>query len=109
MTSLSLAAPARKLDSPTEISNENSVCMRGLRMSASIKTTLQPVCISEIARLIAVVVLPSLGAALVTSIVLGGRPEEESNKDVRTERYASAINEDGELWTMRSAVPVPSS
>src|SRR5262249_43646114 len=94
--------PARKEDKPTAVLRENTWCMRGFRISASINTTFEPVCVKEIARLTAVVVLPSLGAALVTTIVRGGWPEFESKSDVRIERYASAINEDGSLYTTSS-------
>src|SRR5438876_8779131 len=104
MTSLSVAVPARNEVRPLTLFKENTVWIRGFRMSASIRRTFEPVCVNEIATFTAVVVLPSLGAALVTTIVRGGWPDDESNNDVRTERYASAISEEGASCTTRSTV-----
>src|SRR5207342_3639274 len=87
------AAPARTLDRPTELEAPRSLCTDGLRRSASTSTTRLPSCAMLRASSVAVVVLPSLGPALVTSR-LYGRPCEVANcSAVRTERYDSANGE----------------
>ena len=67
-----LTEPVSRDERPAASFKLKILCIRGLRISASINTTRAPVCVSEIAVLTAVTVFPSLGAALVTKIDLGG-------------------------------------
>ena len=62
-------------------------------MSESTRRTLFPVCARTTARFKAVKLLPSPISPLVTRITCGGVPGEESSKEVRKARNASALPE----------------
>ena len=72
IAALSGAVPVNTDDNPNGSLKPKTELMRGFRMSASIRTTRAAVWVREIARLTAVTVFPSLGAALVTRIDFGG-------------------------------------
>src|SRR2546429_150341 len=87
--------PSNTLDSPFAFAHLKILCMRGLRISASMRITRAPVCATMTAVLTAVTVLPSPGTALVmTTERVGADPDDKKN-DVRTERYDSAMMELG--------------
>ncbi|MBT9154741.1 MAG: hypothetical protein DDT39_01420 [Firmicutes bacterium] len=75
-----------KLVRPTGLLSLKILCKVGRRRSASISTTLLPVWAKAIAKLAVVVDLPSLGAALVTRIVLTWVSSEANWMLVRTTR-----------------------
>src|SRR5207253_6483900 len=62
--------PRRMLVRPTSLFIPNTTCCIGLRQSASISNTRRPVCAMAIARLLAMVVLPSPDEGEVTRSVL---------------------------------------
>src|SRR5262245_40034135 len=103
MTSLRFAEPVKKLDKPGTSPIENTECIRGFRISASTNTTRLPVWVSDTATLIAVTVLPSLGTALVSNTTRGDLSGEDRSSDVRTDRYASDITENGSACVINSS------
>src|ERR1035438_607642 len=80
----------------------NSLSMPGRRRSASISNTRLPRCAKTSAELALIVVFPSCGKALVTSITLGGAPNEERRIEVRSARYASAASDFGRAYATRA-------
>src|SRR3954451_25295297 len=70
----------------------SALAIAGRRRSASIRITLLPASASELARLIALVVLPSDGDGLVTRIDVAptSRPREAASV-ARNVRYASIV------------------
>src|SRR5215831_3749710 len=95
MTSLRFAEPVKKLVKPGRFPIEKTEWMRGFRISASTNTTRLPVWVNETAMFIAVTVFPSLGTALVTNTTRGALSGKDNSKDVRTDRYASDITDEG--------------
>ena len=93
----------------------NALCRRGRRMSVSTSSTRSPDCAMVIARFTAVVVLPSCGAAEVTSSVLAGRSGVMNKRLVRIARHDSAIGDFGMvehvqvLSAVAPAGPLPSA
>ena len=65
------------------------LCRPGRRMSASMSSTRDPPSASAVARLHAVVVLPSSGWLLVTAITRASPAPAVNTSDVRNERNAS--------------------
>jgi len=65
-----VACPSNTLERPTSSVSLKMRCIIGLRVSASMSSTLRPDCAIAIARLEAIVVLPSPGEGEVTRIVL---------------------------------------
>src|SRR6267142_6114410 len=78
----------------------------GLRRSPSTRRTREPDCAHTAAKLAAVVVLPSAGAAEVLMMVLQGRSRPANWMLVRSVRYASAAADLGAVSVTR-AVGVP--
>src|SRR5215469_17938270 len=76
--------------------------MLGLRRSASTNRTREPFCASTIDVLMAVVLFPSWGSALVMRMIFGGDPSELSSKEVRKARYDSAICDWGRVCVTSS-------
>ena len=66
--------PARTLERPTLSFTSRFLCCVGFLKSASSNKMLRPVCAMAIARLLALVVLPSPGSGDVTSNVLARLP-----------------------------------
>src|SRR5262249_2299217 len=102
MTSLRLAEPVKKLVKPGRFPIEKTEWIRGFRISASTNTTRLPVWVNETAMFIAVTVFPSLGPALVTNTTRGALSGKDKSSDVRTDRYASDMTEDGAACVINS-------
>ncbi len=89
MASSSTAVPVRTLVSPTDDSTPMYSATFGRRMSASMRQTDFPAWARVIARLQAVVVLPSDGSAEVMATILGGLSTSTYWRLVRIVRNAS--------------------
>ena len=87
-----------KLESPLVFSTSNFLCKVGLLISASMMSTREPVCAKVMAILAHVVVLPSSGKELVTTIFLQPLPARENMILVRVALYASCT------WKLDSGV-----
>src|SRR4030042_5981430 len=85
------ALPERNVDSPIELLSEKTSWSFALLISASIIMTFTSDFVRLMAVLIAVVVLPSSLAGLVTIITLGGFPPVERSRNVLMELYASEM------------------
>src|SRR5579864_1052431 len=72
ITDCGSAYPARTVVSPAPDAIPRALEIDGRRRSASTNSTRLPSCASTIAELMLVVVFPSCGSGLVTSINLGG-------------------------------------
>ena len=83
-TSSSDAPPLSTLLNPTDPTRSRYVANRGRRKSPSTRTALRPASASANARLIAVVVLPSLGCAFTTTISRGGSSTARNSRFVRS-------------------------
>ena len=79
------------------------LCSDALRRSQSINRTFLPVCVIWVARLSAVVLLPSPTEVLVTSSTFGMPSGVENCRVVRNERYASAKGERGSAFSARAS------
>ena len=102
MTSSILSPPLMSVLRPPRDRKPNSLSMPGRRRSASTSNTRPPRCAKTNAEFALIVVLPSCGTALVTSITLGGEPNEERRIEVRSDRYASAASDLGRAYVMRA-------
>src|SRR3989454_10952643 len=111
-TRVGMATSARLLPSimvvvrPRWLSRPKILWRVGLRRSPSTRRTREPDCAHTAAKLAAVVVLPSAGAAEVMTIVLQGRSRPANWMLVRSVRYASAAADLGAVSVTR-AVGVP--
>ena len=90
------------LEMPVWFGTPNERCRRGRRMSVSTISTRPPASAIVTPRLIAVVVLPSCGLGLVTTIVRGGLSGDMNRMLVRIERQHSAATDFGSRNTPRS-------
>src|ERR1039457_1867134 len=101
-TASSLSTPLMRVLRPPRDRKPNSLSMPGRRRSASISNTRSPRCAKTSAELALIVVFPSCGKALVTSITFGGAPNEERRIEVRRDRYASAASDLGRAYVTRA-------
>ena len=92
--------PARTLVSPTERSRPRRSASFGRRRSASTTNSRWPAEASAMARLAKVVVLPSAGIELVTTMTLRGWSMSTNCRFVRSCRNASARGDCGSSWTV---------
>src|SRR4051794_19440510 len=92
---LALAVEANNVLNPASLRRFRARWIAGRRMSASTSRTRAPDCASTTAVLMLVVVLPSCGSGLVTTMIFGGAPGDDSISEVRKARYASETCERG--------------
>src|SRR6185312_11091411 len=96
--------PVKTVLRPVRLRSLNVWWMVGRRMSPSTSRTLPPFCANTIAVLMLVVVLPSCGRALVTMMIFGAAPIEDSRIEVRSARYDSATSDFGRACASRLTV-----
>src|ERR1700731_2603636 len=104
ITSSILSTPLITLLTQPRDRKPNSLSMPGRRRSASMSNTRLPRCAKTSAEFALIVVLPSCGKALVTSMTFGGAPNEERRIEVRRDRYASAASDFGRAYVTRAEV-----
>src|SRR6185312_12586302 len=96
--------PVKTVLRPVRLRSLNVWWMVGRRISPSTSNTLPPFCASTMAVLMLVVVLPSCGSALVTIMILGAAPIEDSKIEVLNARYDSATSDFGRACESKATV-----
>ena len=86
IASLAGILPTSTSERPLWFLTSNTLCKRGLRMSPSINNTCSFSLAKDRARLVMVVVLPSLANGLVTEIQAGGWSPRLNSREVRRVR-----------------------
>ena len=101
-TALRVVRPSTSVVRPRSLPTSRTRCSLGRRKSESTRSTERPNCARLIARLLAIVVFPSKGSALVTTKLRSGLSGDMNVKFVRIIRNVSAAGDIGSSTTMSS-------